>query len=92
MKAGVLIFHGRLGIPFLLSFFKDNMEMDNWRFMSGFGYRDSLLSFEKDERMCWIKIYKGGFTTTVEIWVGPIDREAIIMNHDKGGMSETDLK
>lgn len=91
MKIGVLTFRGRRKIPYLLSFFEDHMEKDHWRLIRGFSYRGSLLSFEKEERMCWIKMHRRFFTTTVEIRVGPLDREALIREGGREGIQETDL-
>ena len=74
LKAGVLIFSGNVEATSLLQFFKDTMVKNHWRLLNSFKYKGYMLNFIKDDRSCMISILDGTFSTTVEIWVGPIKK------------------
>jgi hypothetical protein len=73
-KVGVLIFEGRVEPSSLANFFQNNMQNDGWRLISSFKYREYLLNFLKEDRVCVITITEKSFSTTVEVRVGPIEQ------------------
>jgi hypothetical protein len=73
-KVGVLIFEGRVEPASLANFFQNNMQKDGWTLLNNFKYREYLLNFLKENRVCVITITEKSFTTVIEIRVGPIEQ------------------
>jgi len=73
-KAGMLVFAGRVEPSSLASFFQSNMQKDGWSLLSSFKYRQYLLVFLKEDRVCVITIREKTFSTTAEVRVGPIEQ------------------
>ena len=71
VKAGVLVFRGRVDAVSLTSFFANNMLKDGWQMSSAFRYQRAIMVFTKPDRDCIINIQDGRFTTTMEIWIAP---------------------
>ncbi|MCS7280291.1 MAG: hypothetical protein NZ583_01490 [Desulfobacterota bacterium] len=71
IKAGVLVFRGNVDVDSLQNYFKINMSKNGWRFVNSFRFREIMLNYAKDDKTCTIKISREGFTTDVEISVGP---------------------
>ena len=71
VKAGLLVFRGRVDPVSLISFFTNNMLKDGWQMSSQFRYQRTLLVFTKPDRDCIIKIRDGRFTTHLEVWIAP---------------------
>jgi hypothetical protein len=74
MKAGVLVLTGNVDMASLETYFKANMVKNGWRFVNSYKYGDVILNFVKDDRTSNIRETRDAFTTRVEIWVGPTDR------------------
>ena len=74
-SAGVLAMKGRVEINSLIDFFNNNMSKDNWKLVSYFKSRRTLMLFNKDNRWCAINITEGDFNTYTEIWVSPTTME-----------------
>ena len=72
LKAGRLVFSGRVQVPSLLNFFTNNMEKDGWKLVNKFGLKDVVLNFSKPNKNCTVNIYDKPINTIVEVWVGPI--------------------
>ncbi|MFH1623896.1 MAG: hypothetical protein ABID54_01920 [Pseudomonadota bacterium] len=72
VKAGILVFKGRVDVDSLVSFFKENMVKDNWNFINSFKYKGYILNFQKEDRSCLITLYDKMFNTIVEMRVGPL--------------------
>ena len=70
-SAGVLALSGRVEINSLIDFFYNNMAKDNWKMVSYFKSRRTIMLFNKENRWCVINITEGDFTTYTEIWVSP---------------------
>ena len=78
-KAGLLIFEGRVEPISLTNFFQNNMRNDGWRLISIFKYREYLLNFLKEDRACVITITEKSFSTNVEIRLGPIEPDSLVI-------------
>lgn len=66
---GLLCLSGRVEMNSLISFFNNNMIKDNWRLISYFKSKRTLMLFKKDMRWCMIDISESNFYTHVKIWV-----------------------
>ena len=71
LSAGVLSLKGRVEINSLIRFFDVNMAKDNWKLVSSFKSRRSIMLYHKENRWCVINITEEGFYTYAEIWVSP---------------------
>ncbi|MDD3846438.1 MAG: hypothetical protein PHC90_08755 [Syntrophorhabdaceae bacterium] len=76
-KAGVIVFSGNVDPSSVESYFKINMAKNGWRYINSFRYKDIVMNYAKDDKMCNIKISRGAFQTELEIWVGPADRGSL---------------
>jgi hypothetical protein len=74
LKAGMLVFGGRVEPSSLSSFFQGNMQKDGWILLSSFKYRQYQLVFLKEDRVCVVTITEKTFSTTAEVRVGPIEQ------------------
>ncbi|MFB0507513.1 MAG: hypothetical protein ACETWT_12345 [Thermodesulfobacteriota bacterium] len=72
VKAGRLVFSGRVEVYSLSNFFTNNMEKDGWRLVNKFGFKDVVLNFTKPDKNCTVNIYDRPINTIVEVWVGPV--------------------
>ena len=70
-SAGVLSLKGRVEINSLIDFFDANMAKDNWKLVSSFKSRRTIMLFNKENRWCVINITEEDFYTYTEIWVSP---------------------
>ncbi len=70
-SAGVLALKGRVEVNSLIDFFYNNMAKDNWKMVSYFKSRRTIMLFNKENRWCVINITEGDFNTFTEIWVSP---------------------
>jgi hypothetical protein len=68
---GLLSLKGRVDMNSLISFFENNMGKDNWRLISYFKSKRTLMLFQKQERWCVISILDQDFYTYAKIWVTP---------------------
>ncbi|PTN36531.1 hypothetical protein [Desulfonatronum sp. SC1] len=71
VKAGMLVFKGRVDPVSLTTFFTNNMLKDGWHLSSSFRYQRTIMVFTKPERDCIINIHDGRFSTEMEIWIAP---------------------
>jgi hypothetical protein len=77
LKAGILVLGGRVEPASLASFFQNNMQKDGWSLLSSFKYRQYLLVFLKEDRVCVIMITEKTFSTAAEVRVGPIEQGVV---------------
>ena len=70
---GLLRMSGRVDATSLMRFFKTNMPNDGWQMVSEFRAQQSLMVFQKAERMCIIAIEDSTFQTFMDIWVVPLN-------------------
>jgi len=75
-SAGVLALKGNVEINSLIKFFSNNMVKDNWKLISYFKSRRTIMLFQKENRWCVINITEGDFSTSAEIWVAPTMAES----------------
>jgi hypothetical protein len=71
LRAGLLVLNGRVETDSLVRFFEKNMVKDNWRLVSSFKSRRTIMFFNKPNRSCIVSITENRFSTGVEIWVAP---------------------
>ncbi len=71
VKAGMLVFKGRIDPVSLTTFFSNNMLKDGWHMSSSFRYQRTIMVFTKPDRDCIINIHDGRFSTQMEIWIAP---------------------
>jgi hypothetical protein len=74
LKTGVLFLSGNVEIQSLENYFKINMPKNGWRYVNNIRYRNIILNYVKDDKMCNIRISKDTFSADVEIWVGPVEK------------------
>lgn len=74
-SAGVLSLKGRVEINSLIEFFDTNMAKDNWKLVSSFKSRRTIMLFHKENRWCVINITEKDFYTYTEVWVSPTTLE-----------------
>ncbi len=72
--SGLLAFSGDVEIDSLISFFKNKMLEEGWRFLSSFKSPKSLIFFQKEKRFCLITVERGTFTTRTEILIIPLNQ------------------
>ncbi|MFH2011160.1 MAG: hypothetical protein ABIJ37_00410 [Pseudomonadota bacterium] len=72
LKAGVLVFKGRVEISSLVAFFQQNMAKNDWVFLNSFKYKGYIMNFQKENKSCLITLYDGIIYTKVEVRVGPL--------------------
>ncbi len=71
LKAGALIFTGRVDPVSLFNFLMNSMPQDNWKPRSYFKYGRYLMVFEKTDKVCVIRIQEERFKTELHVWVTP---------------------
>jgi hypothetical protein len=71
LKAGALVFTGRVDPVSLFNFLMNSMPQDNWKPRSYFKYGRYLMVFEKNDRVCVIRIQEARFNTRLHVWVTP---------------------
>jgi hypothetical protein len=75
--AGILVFEGRLDGSSLAIFFENNMAKDNWRPKAAIKFNPMILIFEKENRVCVIRIEEFTFLTRIEVWMAPASKESV---------------
>lgn len=76
IKAGVLVATGNVEMPSLENYFRVFMPKNGWKFVNAYKYGDAIMNFTKDDRSANVRISSTPlFTTQVEIWVGPLERQ-----------------
>lgn len=71
LKAGAMVFTGKVEPVSLFNFFMNNMPQDNWKLRSYFKYGRYIMVFEKEEKVCIIRIKEDSFNTELTIWITP---------------------
>jgi len=69
--------NGRVAPAALAAFFQTNMTKDNWRAITSFKSKRTMMLYQKDNRWCVISITPKDFSTHVEIWVAPTSAEIV---------------
>jgi hypothetical protein len=73
MSAGLLRLSGRIEANSLMRYFQNNMANEGWRLVSHFRSPQSLMLFQKANRMAVIAIEDGDFQTFADVWVVPLN-------------------
>lgn len=73
MPTGLLRLAGSVEAASLMRYFEVNMPKDGWKMASRFRGPQSLMVFQKAERMCVIAIEDSTFRTFMDIWVVPLN-------------------
>ncbi|MCU0602753.1 MAG: hypothetical protein MUC33_08830 [Desulfobacterales bacterium] len=71
LNAGLLRLSGRVESKSLMRYFQTNMANEGWRMASQFHAPQSLMMFEKENRVCLILLEDATFQTFVDVWVVP---------------------
>jgi hypothetical protein len=71
VNAGLLRLSGRVDGKSLMRYFQNNMANEGWRMASQFQAPQSLMLFEKENRVCVIMLEDSTFQTFVDVWVVP---------------------
>jgi hypothetical protein len=72
-SAGLLRLSGRIEMNSLMRYFQNNMANEGWRTVSQFRSPNSLMIFQKGNRMAVIAIEDADFQTFADIWVVPMN-------------------
>jgi len=70
---GLLRLAGSVEAASLMRYFEVNLPKDGWKLVSRFRAPQSLMVFQKAERMCIIAIEDSTFRTFMDIWVVPLN-------------------
>ncbi|MFO7709543.1 MAG: hypothetical protein R6V84_15360 [Desulfobacterales bacterium] len=73
MPTGLLRLAGSVEAQSLGRYFQANMPKDGWQMVSEFRALQSLMVFQKADRMCIIAIEDSTFRTFMDIWVVPLN-------------------
>lgn len=73
MSAGLLRLAGRVETTSLMRYFQNNMANEGWRLISQFRSPQSLMIFQKGNRMAVIAIEDGDLETFADVWVVPMN-------------------
>jgi hypothetical protein len=73
MSAGLLRLSGRVEPASLMRYFQNNMANEGWRPISQFRSPQSLMIFQKGNRMAVIAIEDGDLETFADVWVVPMN-------------------
>jgi hypothetical protein len=71
VTAGLLRLSGRVDAKSLTRYFQNNMAADGWKLVSQFTATQSLMVFEKENRLCLIELEDSTFQTFADVWVVP---------------------
>jgi hypothetical protein len=82
LKAGVLVFNGNVDVQSLENYYRINMPKNGWRYVNSFRYKDTILNYVKDEKICNIRISRGAMSTDLEVWVGPAEKGSLQKSND----------
>ncbi|MCU0539586.1 MAG: hypothetical protein MUF46_06825 [Desulfobacterales bacterium] len=73
LPTGLLRLAGPVEATSLMRYFEVNLPKDGWKQVSRFRAPQSLMVFQKAERMCIIAIEDSTFRTFMDIWVVPLN-------------------
>ncbi|MCH7646288.1 MAG: hypothetical protein IH788_03725 [Nitrospinae bacterium] len=70
LKAGILVYKGKLSVTDTVNFFKDHMPANGWRMVSSLEVKDVIMKFEKVGWTCDVTVRRG-FEREITIYIGP---------------------
>ncbi|NQT96021.1 MAG: hypothetical protein HQ572_06175 [Candidatus Omnitrophica bacterium] len=71
LRVGILKYSGRAQAHQVVSFYKDQMPLYNWRFLNMMEYGKRIMNFDREDQTCIIVIEPGKMSTSVIITVAP---------------------
>lgn len=71
IRAGMLSFSGRVDSDSLFNYFQVSMQNEGWRLLSYIKYGSYILTFDKPDRLCIIRIIERSFSSELQIWISP---------------------
>ena len=77
IKAGVIVFTGRVDPLSLFNYFVVSLKNEGWHLRSYFKYQRYIMVFEKPTKDCIIRIIENGLSTELQVWVTPRFKERI---------------
>lgn len=83
-KAGVLVFDGNVDLQSLENYYKINMPKNGWKYVNSFRFKDTIMNYVKDDRICNIRMSRGKFSSDLEIWVGTAEKGSIQKSNEPG--------
>ncbi|MCX8023218.1 MAG: hypothetical protein N2745_10650 [Syntrophorhabdaceae bacterium] len=88
LRAGVMYLTGNVDLQSLENYFKVNMIKNGWRFVNSFKFREISMNFSKEDKTCNIKMSRSGFSSEVEIWVGPAVADRSMIERQPQGIQK----
>ncbi len=76
MSSGLMRLSGRVETNSLMRFFENNMPKEGWQLLSKFRSPQSLMIFQKANRMCVLAIEDSDLRTFMDIWVVPLNESS----------------
>jgi hypothetical protein len=92
VKAGVLVYKGRVEPLSLFEYFVKKLPEYNWSLRSYFKYGKFIILFSKDDKDLVIRIIEKGYDTEVFIWVVPRTNLADFKETNGGAVQEEVIK
>jgi hypothetical protein len=77
LKAGKLFLNGNVDLQSLENYYRVNMPKNGWRYVNSFRFKDTIMNYVKDDRICNIRMSRGAVSSDLEIWVGPAEKGSI---------------
>ena len=77
IKAGVIVFTGRVDPLSLFNYFVVALKNEGWHLRSYFKYQRYIMVFEKPTKDCIIRIIEDGYNTSLQVWVTPRFKERL---------------
>jgi hypothetical protein len=71
IRSGMLLFSGRVNSDSLFSYFQTSMSNEGWKLISYIKYGTYIMTFEKPNKLCIIRIIDRSFTSELQIWISP---------------------
>lgn len=83
LRVGALKYSGRAQADYVVTFFKDQMPLYNWRFLNLVEYGRRILNFDREDQTCVVVIESGHLNTYVSITVAPKSSKAVLSKANK---------
>ncbi|WP_045210921.1 hypothetical protein [Desulfonatronovibrio magnus] len=71
IKAGMLTFSGRVDSESLFNYLQVAMQNEGWRLLSYIKYGSYIMTFDKGDRLCTMRIIERSFSSELQLWISP---------------------
>ncbi|MFP4083542.1 MAG: hypothetical protein ACLFP9_01465 [Desulfonatronovibrio sp.] len=71
LRSGMLSFSGRVDSESLFDYFQATMPDEGWRLISYIKYGTYILTFDKPEKLCIVRIIEKSFSSELQMWISP---------------------